>query len=105
MNKKQLSINMISQIAAYVLSLGVSFFVTSYVVRYIGTEVYGFVGLANNFMSYLSVITVALSGMINRYITVELYGGIRIMRISIILPRLFQILYSRLYWQYPLYCV
>lgn len=75
MNKKQLSINMISQIAAYILSLGVSFFVTSYVVKYIGTEVYGFVGLANNFMSYLSVITVALSGMINRYITVELHSG------------------------------
>lgn len=74
-NKKQLTINMVSQIMAYILNLGISFFVTSYVVKYIGKEVYGFVGLASNFMSYLSVITVALSGMVDRFITVELSRG------------------------------
>lgn len=73
--KKQMSLNMITQVIAYILNLGVSFFITSYVVKYIGKEVYGFVGLANNFVSYLSVVTVALSGMINRFITVELRSG------------------------------
>ena len=67
---KQLSINLITQIISFGLNLAISFFLTPYVIQYIGKEVYGFVSLANNFTSYISVFTVALNGMLGRYVTV-----------------------------------
>lgn len=71
MNKgKQLSINLISQIVTFALNLCISFFLTPYVIEYIGKDVYGFVSLANNFTSYVSVATVALNGMLSRYVTI-----------------------------------
>lgn len=67
---KQLSINLITQLISFVLNLGISFFLTPYVIEYIGKDVYGFVSLANNFTSYVSVFTVALNGILSRYITI-----------------------------------
>lgn len=75
MNKKRLSINLIGQLTSFVCSLGISFFVTPYVVAHLGTEAYGFVGLANNFTSYITLFTVAINGMLSRYITVEYSKG------------------------------
>lgn len=67
---KQLSINLVTQIISFGLNLAISFFLTPYVIQYIGKEIYGFVSLANNFTSYISVFTVALNGMLGRYVTV-----------------------------------
>ena len=47
------------------------FFLTPYIVDNLGQETYGFVGLANNFSSYITMFTVALNGMLSRYVTVE----------------------------------
>lgn len=72
MNKgKQLSINLITQIATFVLNLCISFFLTPYIVEHVGKDVYGFVSLSSNFISYVTVFTIALNGMLNRYIAVE----------------------------------
>ncbi len=43
---KQLSVNLVTQLIAFALNLGISFFLTPYVIQYIGKEVYGFVSLA-----------------------------------------------------------
>lgn len=67
---KQLSINLIAQLISFALNLGISFFLTPYVIEYIGKDVYGFVSLANNFTSYVSVFTVALNGILSRYVTI-----------------------------------
>lgn len=67
---KQLSINLITQLISFVLNLGISFFLTPFVIEHIGKDVYGFVGLANNFTSYVSVFTVALNGILSRYVTI-----------------------------------
>lgn len=76
MNKgKQLSINLISQIATFALNLCISFFLTPYIVEHIGKDVYGFVSLSNNFVNYVTVFTIALNGMLNRYIAVEYNRG------------------------------
>ena len=75
MNKKRLSINLIGQLISFVCTLGISFFVTPYVVAHLGTEAYGFVGLANNFTNYIALFTVAINGMLSRYITVEYSKG------------------------------
>ena len=67
---KQLSINLVTQLVSFALNLGISFFLTPYVIEFIGKDVYGFVSLANNFTSYVSVFTTALNGMLSRYVTI-----------------------------------
>lgn len=73
MNKKRFSINLIGQILAFVLTIGVSFFISPYIIRTLGDEAYGFVNLINNFVSYLSIVTVALNGLCGRYITIAMH--------------------------------
>lgn len=67
---KQISINLITQLVSFMLNLAISFFITPYVIEFIGKEVYGFVSLANNFTSYVSVFTIALNGILSRYVTI-----------------------------------
>lgn len=68
---KRISYNLIGQIISFMCSLGIGFLVTPYVVKQLGAETYGFVGLANNFTSYITLFTVAIDGMLSRYVTVE----------------------------------
>ncbi len=70
-NSKQLVKNTAAQTASFGLIILVSFFLTTYIVEKIGTEVYGFVGLANNITGYVVVFTVAINSLANRYITIE----------------------------------
>lgn len=74
-NKKQLAINMIAQISSFVVSFFISFFVTPYIIQQIGVEAYGFVGLANEFVGYAQLITIALNSMAARFITIKLHEG------------------------------
>ena len=69
--RKRISLNLIGQLCTFVCSLCISFFLTPYIVANLGQETYGFVGLANNFTSYITLFTVALNGMLSRYVTVE----------------------------------
>lgn len=67
---KQLSINLVTQIVSFGLNLAISFLLTPFVIENIGKDVYGFVSLANNFTSYVSVFTIALNGILSRYVTI-----------------------------------
>ena len=51
----------------------ISFFLTPYIVATVGKEAYGFVGLANNFINYVTVITTALNSMVGRYVTISIH--------------------------------
>ena len=68
-----MSINLISNLIAFTINLSISFFLTPYIVNKLGDEAYGFVGLANNFVSYIAIITTALNAMASRYISIELH--------------------------------
>lgn len=70
---KRISLNLIGQVVAFLCSLGISFFITPFVVSGLGKEVYGFVNLATSFTSYISLFTIALTSMLARYVTVEYY--------------------------------
>ena len=72
-NNKQFSINMIAQLIGFVVNLGISFLLTPFIVKNVGSEAFGFVGLANNFVGYAQVITIALNSMAGRYITVKIH--------------------------------
>lgn len=69
----QLSFNMIASLVAFGVSIGISLFITPTIVARLGSEAYGFVTLANNFVSYASLITVALNSMESRFVSICIY--------------------------------
>jgi len=74
-DKKRLGINLFAQIFAFVVGFAINFFLTPFIIQKLGTEAYGFIGLASNFVSYTSLITIALNSMAARFITVSFHKG------------------------------
>lgn len=52
-----------------------SFLITPFLVNHLGREIYGFYGIANSFVSYITIIAIALNSMAAKYITVEYVRG------------------------------
>ena len=75
MDSKRLSINLIANLLSYGIATVLSFCLTPFFVRNLGKEIYGFYGIANSFVSYITVISIALNSMASKYITVELVKG------------------------------
>lgn len=73
MKDKRLMINMVAQCIAFIVNVGISFLLTPFIVNNVGKEAYGFVGLANNFVNYAQIVTIALNSMAGRFITISLY--------------------------------
>lgn len=73
MQNKILVINVISNIFSFGVNMGINFLLTPYIVSTVGKEAYAFVGLANNFVSYAQIITLALNAMATRFITINLH--------------------------------
>lgn len=67
---KQLAINLISSLVTFLLGIGISFFLTPFIVRNLGASAYGFVGLSMQVINYTSLITLALNSMAGRFITI-----------------------------------
>ena len=72
MNNKRLTISIISNIVSVGVALGVSFWLTPYLLNSLGKEAYSFYPLANNFVSYMTIVTSALNSMASRFITIEI---------------------------------
>lgn len=73
--KKQTTINLIASLVSFGINLAINFFLTPYLIRALGTESYGFIGLANNFVQYAGIITSALNVMAGRFISVAYHKG------------------------------
>ena len=72
---KQIAINMFFGIVAFVLNLGISFFITPYITSKFGTEAYGFVKLADDFTGYATLFSIALNSMASRFLMLEREQG------------------------------
>lgn len=72
---KYFLINLTASVLASVLSYGMNFFLTPYMVQSAGSEAYGFVSLANQMVNYASVVTVALNSVAGRFITIKIHEG------------------------------
>lgn len=72
---KQLIINMSANFVSFGISMLISFFLSPYIVKTVGVEANGFVTLANNFVAYAGLITIALNSMAGRYITISVAQG------------------------------
>lgn len=69
---RSIALNLIASFITYVVTFGISFFLSPYIVRTVGVDAYGFVSLANNFISYASLITIALNALAGRFITIKI---------------------------------
>ncbi|KNY26827.1 lipopolysaccharide biosynthesis protein [Pseudobacteroides cellulosolvens] len=72
-NKKRLMINLIASFIAFTVQMGISFLLTPYIVRRLGSEAFGFISLANDFVNYASLMTLALNAMASRFIAINLF--------------------------------
>ncbi len=70
---KRLAVNMAAQIVSFAVNVAISFFLTPFIVAKLGRETYGFVGLANNFISYAQILVTALNSMAARFITISIH--------------------------------
>ncbi|MGY5255026.1 hypothetical protein, partial [Sphingobacterium spiritivorum] len=72
MDKKRFLINLMSNFLSALSGLGLSFFLTPYLVETLGKEAYGFYPLSNNFMMYAGIMATALNSMAGRFIAISL---------------------------------
>lgn len=74
-NNRQLALNMLYQIAGLVINMGITFLLTPFIIKSLGVEAYGFIGLSNNILGYLQLATIALNSMAGRFVTIEYHKG------------------------------
>lgn len=67
---KRLTLSIIFSLIAVLCSYAINFFVTPYITEQMGAEAYGFVSLAQNFVSYAGIISLALNSYAVRFISV-----------------------------------
>lgn len=72
---KRFAKNMAAKAFSLGLNLLISFFLTPYIIQHVGSEAYGFVGLANDFVDCARIATVALNSMALRFIAISLHKG------------------------------
>ena len=72
---KQLAINMTASLLTFVVGLGIQFFLTPYIVKSLGADAYGFIGLSSNILSYTGLVTIALNSMAGRFVTIKYQEG------------------------------
>ncbi len=70
---KQLIINMIASLLSTLVSLAISLVVYPRIIGQLGLEANGFLGLANDFVTYAAIAAMALNSMAGRFITVKLH--------------------------------
>lgn len=69
----KLAKNLIASFLTYGISFAVSFFLTPFITKTMGVEANGFVTLANQIVGYISLITVALTSMASRFISISFF--------------------------------
>jgi membrane protein EpsK len=62
--------NLVGNLTGLIFSLLVGIWYTPYLVRHLGTEVFGLVPLATTITSYLSLLTIALTHSLSRFLTI-----------------------------------
>lgn len=72
---KALLINTIASFVTFAVGLGITFFFTPYITDAVGEAAYGFVGLGNNIINYVTIVTIALNSVAGRFITIEYHRG------------------------------
>lgn len=72
---KELAINFIATAIAFITNAAINFWLSKYIVSTVNEEAYGFIQFANTFVTYFTIITIAINSMASRFIAVEYYKG------------------------------
>ena len=70
-SKIRFFINLVASLFQFIISMGIGFILTPYIVQNVSVEAYGFVGLTNNMVGYASLLTIALNSVAGRFITIS----------------------------------
>lgn len=73
MSKKQTFTNLIMNVAAFAVQFVISFYISPLIVSNVGTSAYGFIGVANDFVSYTSIIATVFNSVASRFIANAFY--------------------------------
>lgn len=73
--KSRLTMNIIANIASFSISLLVSMWMTPFIIHSLGAEAYGFIPLTQQLINYMTVITIAINGMVARFFTFAVKSG------------------------------
>lgn len=68
-------INLCSNILSFIISAAIGFFLSPYIIKHLGAEANGFTQLANNIITYASLLTTALNSMAARFMSIEYHCG------------------------------
>ena len=96
-NNKQLATNLIANIISFGVSFGISFFLSPYIISNVGKEAHGFVSLANDFVNYIALFTIALNSMASRFITIKIHKNDWKMHLIILIHYLLEIFLYQYY--------
>lgn len=75
MKSAKINLTILANVISCLFTLGISYLLTPYYVSTLGDEAYGYVGLANTFISYAGILTLAFNAMAQRFITVAYQRG------------------------------
>jgi len=70
--RRRFRANVTANVGYLVLSAGIGLWFTPYLIQHLGVAAYGLVPLALSLASYMSVVTIALSGSVGRFLTIDL---------------------------------
>lgn len=68
---KQLSKNLITNIMAMVISVGINYLITPFITKQLGIAAYSYVSIITNIISFFTVITYTLNSMVGRFYTIS----------------------------------
>lgn len=72
---KQSMISLLTSMMSMLFNICIGFFISPVIVRDLGVEANGFAQLANNFVSYASLLTIAINAMATRFTAVAYHRG------------------------------
>ena len=72
---QQSALNIAGSIIVVVINVAINFLLSPFIVAHLGVEANGYITLANNFVSYIALVTIALNSMAGRFILIEYRHG------------------------------
>lgn len=67
--------NLVANLTAFVVTFAISFFLSPFIVRTLGVEANGLINLSTSFLNYASILTITLSSMVARFVTLKVRRG------------------------------
>lgn len=72
---QQSALNIVGSLLVVVINVVINFFLSPFIVEHLGVEANGYITLANNFISYIALVTMALNSMAGRFILIDYRRG------------------------------